>query len=107
MPQALDEQRDLMGKWFGDRTSDRPPTAFLESHGFKLTPDWKWELPTPAHTVSCYELECVCFMKREWDYSLFSSSVYEIVCLCGGCLWSKENYNDRRTEEALKDSSPR
>lgn len=74
MPQATDELRGLMEKWFGDPIDDGPPMRFLFSRGYSedrglIRP------PVPAHTVSCEEYACIAFMRDEWDYS-FAGSAY-------------------------------
>lgn len=67
MPQATDELRGLMEKWFGNAIDDGPPMRFLESRGYVLKKDWCWLLPTPAHTVKREELMCLSFLQQEWD----------------------------------------
>lgn len=68
MPQASDHQRERMKQWFGgDGISDGPPMAFLFAHGY--TEDrGMWYKPTPSHTVSEFEWECLNFLCDEWDY---------------------------------------
>jgi hypothetical protein len=68
MPQATDEQRALMKKWFGDSIDDRPPTEFLLSHGYTCDKDGFWIKPVPSHTISETEGECLDFLCDEWDY---------------------------------------
>lgn len=67
MPQASDEQRELMRRWFGDPIDDGPPYRFLMARGYA---DRRGMLvkPTSAHTVSTEEWECICFLCDEWDY---------------------------------------
>lgn len=67
MPQALDEQRELMRKWFGDPIDDSGPLNFLIARGWTdqggmLSP------PVSAHSPSVYELHCIWFLCDEWDY---------------------------------------
>ena len=84
MPQASEQDRDQMEKWFGDAVDSRGPAAFLESHGWKLTEGWEWKPPTPYHSVSCYELACIRFLIDEWDYGFTVKECYgSTVCLCG------------------------
>lgn len=83
MPQASDEQRVTMKKWFGDDVSDFGPIKFLQSHGFVLRKDWLWELPVPHHRVSCYENECITFLIHEWDFGGIYRDNLTWVCLCG------------------------
>ena len=66
MPQALDEQRELMTKWFGDFDL-AGPLVFLMSHGFTehagiIRP------PVPSHRLSGDEAECLDFLFAEWDF---------------------------------------
>jgi hypothetical protein len=67
MPQASDEQRNLMEKWFGDAIDMRGPYAFLKARGYG---DYRGMLikPTLSHTVSEYEWECIAFLCDEWDF---------------------------------------
>lgn len=89
MPQASDELRGLMLKWFGN--DGNGPDAFLKSHGYVLTKHWTWELPVPYHSISCYEWNCIVFLIREWDYAgLALDNNKPTVCLCGQ---SKEKSN--------------
>ena len=67
MPQATDEQRDLMRKWFGDRIDDGPPSAFLLSRGYVCDRGW-WRKPTSAHKISKEEGACIDFLCDEWDH---------------------------------------
>lgn len=69
MPSATDEQRELMKKWFGscDGMNDYPVIGFLLSHGY-TTIAGMWHKPTPSHTVSEFEWECLNFLCDEWDY---------------------------------------
>lgn len=68
MPSASDEQHKLMEKWFGDPVDERGPIAFLQSHGYVLRRDWHWTKPTPSHTISDDEWECLKFLCDEWDF---------------------------------------
>lgn len=91
MPQASDEQRALMEKWFGDAISEEGPMRFLESHGFVLQKDWTWQLPTSSHSISCYEGECLTFLINEWDFGGTVESPDRYICLCekrDECEWS-------------------
>jgi hypothetical protein len=67
MPQADDEQRSLMEKWFGDAVSDEGPMFFLYARGWKF-PAGICTPPTPAHQPSQYEAACIRFLCDEWDY---------------------------------------
>jgi hypothetical protein len=68
MPQASDEQRALMERWFGDPIDDGAPRRFLLSHGYTESKGF-WRKPTPAHTVSHAEGECIDFLCDEWDFA--------------------------------------
>lgn len=72
MPQASDERRETMNRFFGDPIDDSRPIAFLESHGFELLKGWTWKKPTPSHNVSADEFECLCFLIEEWDFGVWS-----------------------------------
>lgn len=68
MPQASDEMRDLMKQYFGNGIDDRGPTEFLFSHGY-LEKAGYWTKPTPSHSVTDYEWDCLNFLCEEWDYA--------------------------------------
>lgn len=68
MPQATDEQRALMQKWFGDEIDETGPIKFLESHGYTLLANWLWEKPVSSHSISDAEYECLSFLVNEWDF---------------------------------------
>jgi len=68
MPQAADEQRALMGKWFGDEVGDGGPHTFLLSRGYTEKAGLISK-PTPSHTMSSEEAECIEFLCDEWDYA--------------------------------------
>jgi hypothetical protein len=68
MPQACDEQRALMGKWFGNKVADEGPLQFLYARGWEIDRNGTLVPPTPAHQPSPYEFACVCFLCEEWDY---------------------------------------
>ena len=67
MPSATDEQRELMKRWFGDEIDDRGPIQFLLSRGY-TTIAGMWQKPTPSHTITLAEQECLNFLCNEWDY---------------------------------------
>lgn len=84
MSQASDELRDQMKQWFGDPVDDGGPIEFLKSHGFTLTSDWCWKLPTSYHHVSCYEWLCIQFLCYEWDFgAIMDDNDRDTICLCG------------------------
>jgi len=68
MPQASDELRDLMNKWFGE-IADYNPAKFLLSRGYTINKGMI-SVPTPAHTVNPEEFLCILFLRDEWDYDL-------------------------------------
>lgn len=68
MPQTTEAMNVLMRSWFGSGTDETGPIEFLESHGYVLTRDWLWRLPTPAHTVNREEYACIRFLVEEWDF---------------------------------------
>jgi hypothetical protein len=67
MPTASDEQREMMRKWFGDPVDDSGPYIFLRRHGY-TDHAGMWRKPTPAHTISDAEWQCIVFLCDEWDY---------------------------------------
>jgi hypothetical protein len=66
MPTASDQQRDLMVKWFGDMDIIGP-LNFLFARGWRERGGMLIK-PTPAHSLSIYESECVSFLCHEWDF---------------------------------------
>jgi hypothetical protein len=76
MPQATNELRALMGRWFGDEIDDRGPTEFLLSHGFEETKAGLWRPPVPYHNVSREELACLRFLVEEWDHDYAMASYF-------------------------------
>lgn len=79
MPQASDELRNIMDKWFGDGIDDYAPRQFLYARGYILTNDWCWKPPARFHTISQEEYTCMLFLVQEWDY--------------GGIIYGKENWD--------------
>lgn len=78
MPQATDEQRALMEKWFGDSVDMRGPYAFLMSRGYRddrgmIVP------PVPSHKVSREEGECIDFLCDEWDFGWMSTIFHQMI----------------------------
>lgn len=84
MPQATEEQRTTMKRWFGDSISETGPIDFLESHGFTLLRGWTWAAPTIHHSISCYEERCLTFLICEWDFGGVDG-YGTTICLCGEC----------------------
>lgn len=81
MPTSSDQQRALMAKWFptfdgpdGPTTpndsgiADGPPIRFLIRRGWDLDNGGMWSKPTPSYNPSIYEIECLLFLRDEWDY---------------------------------------
>ena len=66
MPQAADDQRALMNQWFGS-IDCIGPIDFLLARGW-TEKGGMWSKPTPAYDPSIYEVECVKFLRDEWDY---------------------------------------
>jgi len=48
--------------------SDAQAMKFLESHGFCLTGDWTWKLPSPDHIVTEDEWDAIEYLVLEWDF---------------------------------------
>lgn len=67
MPQATDELRDFARSEFGSIDLSGPQ-RLLESRGFKLTDDWRWERPAPDYYITQLEFKCLDFLIQEWDY---------------------------------------
>lgn len=69
MPQASDELRALMKRWFGDPIDEQGPMKLLLSHGF-TEENGMWRLPVPSHTISDIEWYCLKFLHDEWDFGI-------------------------------------
>jgi hypothetical protein len=68
MPQATDEQRELMAQWFRDGGDVCAPLAFLQSRGY--TDDRGMiRPPVRAHRVSYEEGACIDYLCDEWDFA--------------------------------------
>lgn len=71
MPQASDEQRDLMAKWFPvdneAGVDDWQPIQFLQARGWAEKAGM-WSKPSPSYNPSYYEVQCLLFLRDEWDY---------------------------------------
>lgn len=68
MPQASDELRDKMARYFDDAIADWPPTAFLLDQGYSEKGGW-WTKPSPDHTPTEKEWDCLNFLCDEWDHA--------------------------------------
>lgn len=82
MPTASDYQRALMAKWFpstdpdnSSGVNDGPPYAFLIARGW-TEKSGLWSKPTSFHNPSMYEVECLLFLRDEWDYD-FTRPLYQ------------------------------
>ena len=59
---------DIMEKWFGSSQPDGP-VGFLESRGYVVRVDWRWDPPARYHTVRSEEESCLLFLIHVWQYS--------------------------------------
>jgi len=66
MPSAGDKACECMRKWFGD-ISDYGPCKFLLARGWTETAG-VWKKPTLSHNPSPYEVDCLLFLRDEWDH---------------------------------------
>lgn len=67
MPQASDEDRNVMRRWFGS-ISDDGPAKFLLARGWTEKAGM-WSKPTSFYSPSIYEVKCLVFLRDEWDYN--------------------------------------
>lgn len=67
MPQATDELRDLMRRWFGD-IDELGPARVLLSRGWTENRYGVWSPPVLHHTAGEIEWACLRFLRDEWDY---------------------------------------
>jgi hypothetical protein len=77
MPQASDELRNLIEKWFGSM-EQYGPEMFLRSHGYTSNKS-VWSKPTPSHNPSCEEVSCILFLRDEWDHDFLHPLFPEYV----------------------------
>lgn len=70
MPQASDELRAEMQKYFGDPVDDAGPTQYLKFMGHVLTSNWQWKLKEgkTLQNISTKEFLCIKFLVDEWDF---------------------------------------
>jgi hypothetical protein len=70
MPQASDEDRAKMAKYFGgDGISDAEPTQYLHGKGWIFTRGGLIQKPQLAGYNPCNkEWDCLYFLCDEWDY---------------------------------------
>lgn len=76
MPQASEEVRAMMCRWFGCIDCEAP-LRFLLSHGFKHNRG-TIEPPTKSHNLSDDESYCIAFLVQEWDYD-YARGYYRTV----------------------------
>lgn len=62
MPQASPE---LRAEW---PDGDGQAISFLEGRGYKLTKQWEWIKPSPAHEVTPREWSAIDYLIHEWDF---------------------------------------
>ena len=74
MPQATDEQRDLMERWFGEGVDTAGPLLFLEARGY-VDDRGMIRPPVPAHRVSYEEGACIDYLCDEWDFGFTGTQV--------------------------------
>lgn len=67
MPSCSDSQAALMRAWFGSDVGDYEPSRFLLARGWTER-EGMWYKPTSAYTPSIYEVECLLYLRDEWDY---------------------------------------
>lgn len=66
MPTASNKARAAMEKWFGT-VDDAGPSRFLLARGwFEL--GGLWRKPVESYNPSSYEVDCVLFLRDEWDH---------------------------------------
>lgn len=68
MPQADDERRALMQKYFGNPVDYAGPTKYLKACGWKESSVGWWRSPAPMSEVTEKEYECFLFLRDEWDH---------------------------------------
>ena len=69
MPQASDEDRAKIAKYFGGSgISDAEPTQYLHGKGWKFTQGGMIEKPCEDDTPCEQEWDCLYFLCDEWDY---------------------------------------
>lgn len=75
MPQASDELRAEMKKFYGDEISEAGPTNFLIGQGYTLTPAWYW-IAKPGvkdyAQMTQQEWLSMVFLRDEWDYGMIN-----------------------------------
>lgn len=75
MPQASDEDREKMVRYFGGPGGDDTPVLkWLSEVGWTF-PKGICTRPSPNHIPTPQELECVYFLCDEWDYGYKGSTI--------------------------------
>ena len=69
MPQASDELRSKMAKYFGDPVDDSGPWNFLSNAGFRQKGGWITHPSAYWDSMSEKERDCLQFLADEWDYA--------------------------------------
>lgn len=67
MPSASDAQHQIMKEWFGSEVGEEEPRRFLAARGWTEQAGM-YSPPVPSHNPSIYEVECLLFLRDEWDY---------------------------------------
>ncbi len=69
MPQASDDDRAKMAKYFGgDGIADGPPMQYLYDKGWKFKRSGMIEKPSLDYKPTKQEWDCLYFLCDEWDY---------------------------------------
>lgn len=69
MPQASDEDRAKMAKYFGgDGIDDGPPSHYLHGRGWIFTNSGMIQKPSADYKPTEQEWDCLYFLCDEWDY---------------------------------------
>lgn len=67
MPSCSQELHDLMVKWFGEDDHDYHASQFLHARGWTEKAG-VWSKPTSAYMPSLYEVNCLLYLRDEWDF---------------------------------------
>lgn len=67
MPQASDDLRATIIRWFGDMDV-HGPLKLLESQGFVVDHTFMIFPPTPSHSSTHVQWDCVEYLITEWDF---------------------------------------
>jgi hypothetical protein len=70
MPSTSQAMLDYMARKHGEDFDDETARDFLESHGYTLRQDWRWDPPKGITIVSMSEDEWLHlrYLMEEWDY---------------------------------------